>query len=254
MSHKEEMEVDRVPTTATFNSKRCFLIAKRPCPSSKVLSLMSHKEETEVDCVPKMATFNPKRCFLIAKQPCLSSKVLSLMSHKEETEVDHVPTTATFHPKHHIPLQAPPALRFTVAPPSEANVRAVATNTPLIEMAAALLSIPGATREVPPRETSAKGKLESGLKSQSHFAPLDVIAPTAINDLTATSYVWCIATVNNLSTSMGLWREAHKLGVMTPKGKGFLKQYTVIMHHESVHAQEFNTRQEVIFNRFKPDN
>ena len=176
------------------------------------------------------------------------------MSPKEETEVDHVPMMATFHPKHHIPLQAPPALCFTVAPPSEANVRTVATNTPLIEMAAALLSIPGATREVPPREMSAKGKLESGLKSQSHFAPLDVIAPTTINDLAATSYVWCIATVNNLSTSVGLWREAHRLGVMTPKGKGFLKQYTVIRHHESVHAQEFNTRQEVIFNRFKPDN
>ena len=59
----------------------------------------------------------------------------------------------------------PPALHFTVAPPSGTNVRGVATNTPPIEMADAPLSISGAAREVPPRETSAKGELESGLKS-----------------------------------------------------------------------------------------
>ena len=62
MIHEKETEVDCDPTTATFNSKLRFLIAKRPCPSSKVLSLMSHKEETEVDHIPKMATFNPKHC------------------------------------------------------------------------------------------------------------------------------------------------------------------------------------------------
>jgi hypothetical protein len=60
----------------------------------------------------------------------------------------------------------PPALRFTVAPPSGTNFRGVATNTPPIEMADAPLSISGAAREVPPRETSAKGELESGLKSR----------------------------------------------------------------------------------------
>ena len=43
---------------------------------------------------------------------------------------------------------------------------AVATNTPPIEMADAPLSISGVAREVPPRETSAKGELESGLKSR----------------------------------------------------------------------------------------
>jgi hypothetical protein len=65
-----------------------------------------------------------------------------------------------------IPLQAPPALRFTVAPPSETNVRAVATNTPPIEMADAPLSISGAAMEVPPRKTSMKGELEPVLKSR----------------------------------------------------------------------------------------
>jgi hypothetical protein len=63
-----------------------------------------------------------------------------------------------------IPL--PPALRFTVAPPSETNMHAVANNTPPIEMADATLSISGAAMEIPPRETSMKCKLESGLKSR----------------------------------------------------------------------------------------
>ena len=66
--------------TVTFNLKRRYLKAKRPCPSSKVLGSMSHK--SEVNCVLTMATFNLKRCYLKAKQPCCSSK----MSHKEEME------------------------------------------------------------------------------------------------------------------------------------------------------------------------
>ncbi len=55
-------------------------------------------------------------------------------------------------------ISLPPALRFTVAPSSETNMHAVATNTLPIEMADAPLSISGAAREVPPRETSTKGR------------------------------------------------------------------------------------------------
>ena len=73
-------KVDCVPMTAAVKSKRCYLKAKRPCCSSKVLGLMTHM--SEVDCVSTTATLNLKRYYLKAKQPCHSSKV----SHKEEMD------------------------------------------------------------------------------------------------------------------------------------------------------------------------